>query len=282
MLRKTPDGRYVSYAQCGEDAVLLRVFGERESGFWIDVGANDPFADSVTKNFSDLGWTGINIEPVESLHAALTAHRPDDVNLRMGLSDHDGEMKFFRVDSNLGLSTFDEALATRYETNGEQVTPIGVPITTLAKVCEEHAEGRTIDFLKIDTERHELAVLRGHDFERFPVRVLLAETGDDARDAVVEYVTGQGMRFAQFDGLNCWFASADESDEFVALLGRPAHRVLDGYHPVGYVDMLDQQHERILQLQAELAAANTHGVAGQLRSVAGRVKRSLSSRFRGE
>ncbi len=282
MLRKTPDGRFVSYAQCGEDAVLLRVFGEREAGFWIDVGANDPLADSVTKNFSDLGWTGINIEPVESLHAALTEQRPRDINLMMGLSDHDGEMKFFRVDSNLGLSTFDETLAARYESDGETVTPIGVPITTLAQVCEQHAAGRTIDFLKIDTERHELAVLRGHDFQRFPVRVLLAETGDDARDAVVEYVTGQGMRFAQFDGLNCWFASPDEGDEFVALLSRPAHRVLDGYHPAGYVDMLDQQHQRILELQAALAEATANGVVGQLRSVAGRLKRSLSSRFRGE
>lgn len=280
MLRRTPDGRFVSHAQCGEDAVLLRVLGERPSGFWIDVGANDPVLDSVTKNFSDLGWSGINVEPVESLHAALVAHRPLDINLLSALSDHEGEMKFFRVDSNLGLSTFDADLASRYETNGEKVTPIGVPITTLAAVCERHLGGRRIDFLKIDTERHELAVLRGHDFDRFPVRVLLAETGDDAREAVVDYVTSQGMRFAQFDGLNCWFASADESDEFVALLARPAHRVLDGYHPAVYIDMLDQQHQRILELQEQIASAPDNSLHSQLRALAGRLKRFLSRHVR--
>jgi hypothetical protein len=77
-LRWTDDGRFISYAQCGEDAILLRVFGDQPSGFWVDVGANHPVHDLVLKNFSDNGWTGINVEPVESLHALLSEMRPRD------------------------------------------------------------------------------------------------------------------------------------------------------------------------------------------------------------
>ncbi len=272
MLRRTPDGRYVSYAQCGEDAVLMRVFGDQENGCWIDVGANDPNADSVTRIFSDMGWSGINVEPVESLHTALVAERPRDVNLLAGLSDHDGELTFHRVDSNLGLSTFEADLASHHRNNGESITEVRVPITTLAAVCEEHLGGRTIDFLKVDTERHELPVLRGHDFARFPVRVLLAETGDDFQP-VIDHVTGQGMRFVQYDGLNSWFVGASESEQFAALVARPVHRVLDGYHPAIYVDMLDGQHARITELQTRLDQLETGGVLGVARRARAQVRR---------
>lgn len=249
-LRRAGDGRFYSYAQCGEDAVLLRLFADQPTGFWVDVGANHPIHDSVTKNFSDMGWTGINVEPVESLHAELMKQRPNDINVMAGLSDHEGEMIFHRVDSNFGLSTFDATLAEQHESSGHTVSKISVPITTLSQVCEQYLGGRTIDFLKIDTERHELEVLRGHDFSRFPVRVLLAETGDDY-EPIVDHVVAQGMRLAQFDGLNCWFVSSDEPEHVVRLLGRPVHRVLDGYHPVVYTSQLDAQHARILELEQQ-------------------------------
>ncbi len=54
----------VSYAQNGEDVVLARVFGDRRAGFYVDVGAGHPVVDSVTKHFYDLGWRGINVEPL--------------------------------------------------------------------------------------------------------------------------------------------------------------------------------------------------------------------------
>jgi FkbM family methyltransferase len=263
-LRRTDDGRFVSYAQCGEDAVLLRVFGDQSSGCWVDVGANHPVNDSVTKNFSDLGWTGINVEPVESLHALLTEMRPRDSNVLGGVSDRDGELTFFRVDSNLGLSTFQADLAAGYRAAGESVTEVRVAITTLAAICETYLDGRTIDFMKIDAERHEYAVLAGHDFDRFPVRVLLAETGDDYDD-IVELVTRRGMRFVQFDGLNCWFVGANEADELVQLISRPTHPVLDGYHPAVYVDQLEAQHTELLAMQRRLSELEAGGVVGVAR-----------------
>ena len=62
----------VSYAQNHEDVLLRRVFPDEPNGFYIDVGANDPVRDSVTKHFYDRGWHGINIEPAErSLQATL-------------------------------------------------------------------------------------------------------------------------------------------------------------------------------------------------------------------
>ena len=77
----------ISYSQNREDVLLNRLFPERSSGFYIDVGACYPVIHSVTKLFYDRGWRGINIEPLPSLSAVLTNDRPRDINLRMGLSN---------------------------------------------------------------------------------------------------------------------------------------------------------------------------------------------------
>ena len=49
----------ISYAQNAEDVVLMRAFADVEKGFYVDVGAWDPVADSVTKAFYDIGWSGL-------------------------------------------------------------------------------------------------------------------------------------------------------------------------------------------------------------------------------
>ena len=74
---------FISYAQNMEDVLLWRCFKDLENGTYIDVGANDPSEDSVTKAFYDRGWSGINIEPIQRHHDDLTAQRPRDINLRV-------------------------------------------------------------------------------------------------------------------------------------------------------------------------------------------------------
>ena len=52
---------YTSYAQNFEDVIIMRCFKDVEEGFYIDVGAQDPESDSVTRVFYERGWSGINI-----------------------------------------------------------------------------------------------------------------------------------------------------------------------------------------------------------------------------
>ena len=62
---------FISYAQNFEDIRLWRALKFFENGFYIDVGANDPTHDSVTKAFYDRGWSGINVEPMQNFHDTL-------------------------------------------------------------------------------------------------------------------------------------------------------------------------------------------------------------------
>ena len=57
----------VTFAQNREDLMLDGILRTVSVGFYVDVGANHPDMDSVTKLFYEKGWSGINVEPNERL-----------------------------------------------------------------------------------------------------------------------------------------------------------------------------------------------------------------------
>src|SRR5215472_13324959 len=102
----------VSYAQNREDVVLYRALSGQSKGFYIDVGANDPTVCSITKCFYELGWNGINIEPVREVFQRLAAERTRDINLNIGISNRRQTLPFYECVSESTLSTFSPTLAS--------------------------------------------------------------------------------------------------------------------------------------------------------------------------
>jgi len=205
---------FISYSANAEDVLLRRVFPKPEPGFYVDVGAAHPIWENDTKALWDRGWHGINIEPQEDFLAELRRERPDDVNLGVALSDAPGEQAFFEVDGT-GLSTLDKRNAARAKAAGHRVKKSRtVPVQTLAQVLAENDAPSAFEFLKIDVEGHELAVLAGNDWLQFRPRVVmieatLPETPIRREDGCRSFLTGQGWRHAWFDGLNDWYLAPD-------------------------------------------------------------------------
>lgn len=167
-----------SYAQEGEDMILLRLFEQRaEPGFYVDVGAHHPERFSNTLLLYERGWRGINIEPNPSAAAAFRRLRPRDVNLAVGVSDRTGELTYFAFNEP-ALNSFDEAHARLIDgTNGYHIvsrTPVGV--VRLDAVLQRHLPpGTPIDVLSVDVEGHDAAVLRSNDWSRFRPHYVLVE-----------------------------------------------------------------------------------------------------------
>lgn len=88
----------VAYGGNAEDVVLMRAFGDRPGGFFVDVGAGAPVQGSLTKNLVDrLGWRGVNIEPLPEGFESLRAARPGDVTPDVAIGEQPGPECFFRI-----------------------------------------------------------------------------------------------------------------------------------------------------------------------------------------
>jgi FkbM family methyltransferase len=269
----------VSYAQNREDVLLDRLFPKAHKGFYIDVGASEPVDMSVTKHFYDLGWSGVNVEPVTPSYEQLREARTRDVNLNVGVSDTPGTLQLFECPPpHASASTFSSSQAEWHRETGLSFDEREVPVVTLAQLCEEHVD-RTIDFLTIDVEGFERQVLAGGDWGRWRPRVVLVEatqprTTIPTHEEWESILLDADYRFAAFDGLNRYYVRAEDAD-LVPMLATPAN-VLDDFVPYEYARQietcrwqLDANQRRLAAAEAvnQTMAAEAHAFAQQLQIV---------------
>lgn len=237
----------VSYAQNAEDIVLSRAFADQNSGFYIDVGAADPRADSVTKLFYDRGWSGVNVEPQFAHWRDLMRERQRDVNLRCAVGARRGRGRFVHNKDIPGWSTMSDDFATRYRDSGMALDVFEIDVTTLADVFREHAPS-VIDFLKIDVEGFEREVLVGNDWVAYRPRVVVIEaTEPESWEGILS-----AARYEQtlFDGINRFYVR-EEDPELVEHLSAPPN-VLDDYVSWIHADRMAALANRVSELEAEV------------------------------
>lgn len=250
--------RLVSYAQNLEDVLLWRAFGHLEEGFYVDVGANSPRL-SLTRIFYEAGWSGINVEPVDSWFQQLQVDRPRDTNLRLCVSDAPGEIDLFEV-VDTGLSTSDPALAATYE-GAWEMERIRCQTRTLASIIDESG-AKEIHFLKVDVEGMELPVLTGADFERHRPWVVVVEsvhpgTHEPSHEAWEPTLLSASYELLWFDGLNRFYGAREHLDTIAPHFMTPPN-VLDGFVGVVENDATEQSEirgQRLHHLSAEHHAA---------------------------
>ena len=263
----------VSYAQNGEDMVLARGFPRAHLGFYVDVGASDPIVDSVTKYFYDRGWCGVNIEPSAATLADLQSARPRDVNLGVAVGNEQGTASFYELPREMtGCSTLSQDIAEEYRRGGWEPAEHEIEIRTLTRVWEEHVGERTVDFLKIDVEGYESAVLAGTDLGRFRPRALVVEATSPGTPlpAYQEWepsVLKAGYRFVLFDGLNRFYVR-EEDPELAEALGVPANYFDDflSYRCATWKAEAEQHTHWANEAEAALARATSEAEAALARA----------------
>jgi len=258
---------FISYAQNYEDVMLWRALKRVENGFYIDVGANDPVADSVTKAFYDRGWRGINIEPLPSHCDDLRAARPRDITLCCAAGEAAGEIEIYDCEVR-GWASGDKTVAERHARQGHQGTWRRVPMRTLADICHEYVTG-PIHFLKIDVEGMEKQVIDGADLKNFRPWIVVAEVAsisaiEKAHAPWDESLQTQGYRFAYCDGLNRFYVAEEQQDIMGSFRYPP--NVTDGFVRAAQVDA--EQRARHWEIRACRAAEKARREEGKVRALA--------------
>lgn len=204
----------LSYAQCLEDYHLERVLSDVALGFYIDVGAGHPVADNVSYHFYLKGWHGLIIEPQLPLARLYAALRPRDLVVDHLVGDQDGEVDFHIVDRLHGFSTTVVENATGASAFGAGFRTEKRRIRPLSDLLDENGISH-VDFLKIDVEGAEAAVLDGINWQKTRPKILCIEAiapGSMADTSVLwEPATrARGYHFAFSDGLNRFYVSEEE------------------------------------------------------------------------
>lgn len=211
---------FVSYAQNFEDVLLWRALKDVVNGRYIDVGAQDPVADSVSKAFYDLGWRGVHVEPVPQYASLLRAQRPDEQIFQVALGATAGIERIYCI-PDTGLSTVVEAVAKRHATeSGFAAKELLVPRMTLDQIFESLPDPSPVHWLKIDVEGAEKAVLSGWNKQRYRPWIVVIEatlpgsTVENFADWETQ-LTSQAYAHVYSDGLNRFYVA----DEHLGALG---------------------------------------------------------------
>lgn len=214
----------ISYAQNFEDIMLWRALSHVGAGCYVDVGAQSPDVDSVSRLFYEHGWRGVHVEPTPRYAGELRERRPDEIVLQMAVGDGAGILSFFEIEGT-GLSTGDAAIAAEHESSGFTVTDMRVPLVTLDTVLEQVGD-RPVHWLKIDVEGAEKQVVDGWMSLAVLPWVLVIEstrplTAEQTHHEWEPAVLAKGYQFVYFDGLNRFYVSDQHPELKVAFAVPP-------------------------------------------------------------
>ncbi len=156
--------------------ILRRIFEGQKRGFYVDVGAHHPHRFSNTHIFYQRGWSGINIEPNPDAIGAFKRARPRDTNLQAGISNCAENLTYYLFDEP-ALNTFDEDVVSRLaSTRYKLVKSIEISVERLDSILKRYLPAnQVIDFLSIDVEGLDFAVLRSNDWQLFRPKCVLVE-----------------------------------------------------------------------------------------------------------
>jgi FkbM family methyltransferase len=257
---------FQSAAQNFEDVMLYRALGDVEAGFYIDVGAQDPDIDSVSKAFFDKGWQGIHIEPVPEYAERLRAARPGDTIIEAAASNEVGTTAL-TVFPMTGLSTADPLVAKNHIDRGvdHQPEPLIVSTVTLADVAAE-LMARTVHWLKIDVEGHERAVLEGWDANLLRPWIVVVEA-TLPNDQAASYADWEpilltaGYQCIYNDGLNRFYIEPSREDLKRAFSSppNPFDNIRLSRHSALCQDVVSEYHAQVQAYEADIAALRYEG-----------------------
>lgn len=240
---------FVSHAQNAEDVVLWRALGDVVGrGRYLEIGANDPTVDSISRPFYDRGWRGVTVEPVADLVARHRQQRPEDLQVH-GVAGRPGADEVVLHEfPGTGLSTTVDDLRDAHVRSGFTGNDTVVRSFTVDRILEDAGHSGDLHFVVVDTEGSEADVLEGFDLRRWRPWVLVVEatvpnTGEPAHERWEPGVLDAGYELCLFDGLSRFYVAEERAELLRHRLSRPAN-VLD--HFVRASDLEQQRLTRAL------------------------------------
>jgi FkbM family methyltransferase len=195
------------YSQWDEELIIRDFFQDRRGGFFVDIGASTPIANSTTYYLEKhLGWSGIGVDALFDYHLGWQLERPRSEFLIYLVTDHSGSVEAFYRSVLRPLSSVQEDRVFM----GEHLDSerIEVETITIDKILDDRGI-QEIDFLSMDIEGSEPAALAGFDIERFRPKLICIEASASVQEPILAYFAAHGYeridRYLERDAINWYF-----------------------------------------------------------------------------
>ncbi len=176
--------------------IIRHILGsDKQTGFYVDVGAYHPSQGSNTYFFYCYGWQGINIEARPGSKALFDKVRPRDINLEIGISPHKGELTYHVIDEASPMNSFSKEFIDKMRLSHLVKYEVKVPAIPLLEVLESYiSPNKTIDFMSVDVEGYDLYVLKSNDWNRFRPNLVIVEDSciDPLKSEIVTFMSSVG------------------------------------------------------------------------------------------
>jgi FkbM family methyltransferase len=194
-----------SHAQLFQDLLVLFLCDGKRDGYFVEFGAMDGITLSNTFLLETrYGWRGIVAEPGRCWHQELRRNRTCSLDHRCVWSKS-GEMLQFNETPEAEFSTIDALSKSDFHADrrnkGKRYT---VETISLGDLLRAHNAPRSIDYLSIDTEGSEFAILETFLPSPYEVHIISVEHNyTDQRSRIYGLLTSQGYTRI-FEELSAW------------------------------------------------------------------------------
>ncbi len=193
------------YGQYKQDQYLYNTFFmNKQNGIFLDVGASDGITFSNSLFFEKLGWTGLCVEPREEAFKKLSTVRSCHKE-NIAISDKPGQYQFQELSGwGSGLSGIvnnydprhvNRIIREKKHPNHKGSRLIQVDAVTLQSLLDKYGLS-TIDFLSLDVEGGEMAVLNSIDWSKTSISVICIENNYNTKD-IPNFLASKGYKFVK-------------------------------------------------------------------------------------
>jgi FkbM family methyltransferase len=218
-----------SYSQFRQDLFVLFMLNDKKSGRFVEFGGADGVTHSNTLLLEkDYEWRGMIMEPTSSAFKELTLNRSSCALVHAAVSTESrGHVQMVlsgQISSIVGFHGNDGHAQKRIDAfdNGSVET---VPVVDLSLLLQSHFDEGDIDYMSIDVEGAELAILKGFDFKLRPSLLTVEHNRRNIDLSEIEILmSAQGyVRIFEkcyfFTGPEAWFCRRDIFEQKLASFG---------------------------------------------------------------
>lgn len=205
--------RHWSRSQIMQDLWVCFELGEKQGGYFVEFGATNGLKNSNTWLLEKrLGWTGILSEPNPLWHASLSANRAAQIERRCVWSKSNDVVSFLTTNESdpelSGIADFSDG--DQFGNVRNKGKRIEIQTISLDDLLNMYDAPPLIDYLSVDTEGSEFAILSNYSFSR-KFKLISVESNSKNEISISKLLEDQGYIkvFKNFSQWDSWYVSSD-------------------------------------------------------------------------